>query len=104
MRSRYSAYALGKADYIIKTTHPENPEAKKDPEARLKEITQYCAMTTFEGLRILNHQFDAESDEGIVEFIAQLVQSGKPINQHEKSLFKKHNGVWLYVRGLPTDQ
>ena len=24
MKSRYSAYAIGNSDYIIKTTHPEN--------------------------------------------------------------------------------
>jgi SEC-C motif-containing protein len=26
LRSRYSAYALGKVDHLVATTHPANPE------------------------------------------------------------------------------
>ena len=30
MRSRYSAYALQKSEYIIHTTHPDNPNYEKN--------------------------------------------------------------------------
>ena len=39
MRSRYSAYARSLVDYIIKTTHPDNPSYKKDRDQWYRKKT-----------------------------------------------------------------
>jgi hypothetical protein len=44
MRSRYSAYSLNIVDYIVETTHPENPLLKKDDGVSLrKDAARYVA-------------------------------------------------------------
>ena len=87
MRSRYSAYALKKADYIIETTHPNNPAFKQDKEAFRQEILHFCETTSFDKLVIVN------AKDNWVHFIATLNQ--KPFE--EKSYFKKVDGRWLYL-------
>jgi SEC-C motif-containing protein len=93
MRSRYSAYALGLVDYILKTTHPEHPDAKRPEEIRRKEIEEFCTTTIFKGLKILDSQEDK------VKFTAFLHMDGKDFSFTEKSTFGKVDGKWLYLKG-----
>ena len=93
MRSRYAAYALSKADYIIHTTHPQSPYFEKDTAKWKKVILEFCRTTRFLKLEIL------EFGEDWVHFIAHL----SPISLNERSHFEKINGKWLYVRGLIKD-
>jgi SEC-C motif-containing protein len=97
MRSRYSAYALGLVEYIIRTTHPGNPEAAKPEAQRKKEIEEFCRITTFKGLHILEDQ-EGETIS-TVTFKAFLSQAGKDFSFAEKSTFEKVNGHWLYLKG-----
>lgn len=97
MRSRYCAYALGLVDYILRTTHPKNQEAAKPLEERKKEIEQFCKMTIFKGLKILDTQ-EGEA-RGTVTFTAFLSQAGKDFTFTEKSTFEKVHGNWLYLSG-----
>ncbi len=94
MRSRYSAYAMNKADYIIHTTHPQSPYFEKDPIKWKKAIEQFSQTTEFVKLEIL------ESAEDTVKFAAHLRQSGRSFILEEKSQFQKINGKWLYLSGL----
>lgn len=97
MRSRYSAYALGLVDYIIRTTHPLNREAAKSLDERKKEIEQFCKTTVFKGLKILDVQ---EGDtKSTVTFTAFMSQAGKDFSFTEKSTFEKVLGNWLYLSG-----
>jgi SEC-C motif domain protein len=93
MRSRYCAYALGLVDYILKTTHPEHPDAKRPEEIRRKEIKEFCTTTAFKGLKIL----DVQGDQ--VKFTAFLHMDGKDFSFTEKSTFEKVDGNWLYLKG-----
>lgn len=93
MRSRYSAYAMGLVDYILKTTHPEHADAKRPEEIRRKEIEDFCTTTIFKGLKILDVQ------EGKVKFTAFLHMDGKDLSFTEDSTFGKVNGKWLYLKG-----
>ncbi len=97
MRSRYSGYALGKTDYIIATTHPENVEAKKKAWLRKSEIESFSQSTQFTGLDILD--FETNEPTATVTFRAHLVQAGRDASFQEKSLFKKEGGRWLYHSG-----
>jgi SEC-C motif-containing protein len=93
MRSRYSAYALGLADYIIKTTHEENPDFTTDTAKWRESILEFCRTTRFEGLRIIGF-IDGEN-EAFVTFEAHLSHG----IMREKSRFLKENGRWLYESG-----
>jgi len=93
MRSRYSAYAVGNADYIIKTTHPDHPDHILGRSQWKEEILTFSKHTDFLSLHIID-SIDGET-EAYVTFEAKL-SSGI---LREKSRFLKENGQWLYVDG-----
>ena len=97
MQSRYSAYALGLIDYILKTTHPDHPDAKRPEEIRRKEIKEFCQTTIFRGLKILEVQ-EGET-KGVVKFSVFLRMEGRDFSFTETSTFAKVNGQWLYLKG-----
>jgi SEC-C motif-containing protein len=94
MRSRYSAYALGLADYIIETTHPDHPEMSLKIWEWREQILQFSRETEFLDLEILNSEEGKE--KAYVTFTAFLMQEGKDSSYTEKSLFEQKDGVWLY--------
>ncbi len=97
MRSRYSAYALGNAPYILQTTHPQNPECRTPLDQRKKQIEAFCKATHFEDLEILD---SAEKDDSAtVTFHAHLSQNGKDVSFVEKSQFAKVHDRWFYLEG-----
>ena len=93
MKSRYSAYAVGKSDYIIRTTHPDNADFSEDTKAWKRSIDLFCHETDFQKLEILEW-IDGE-EEAFVTFKASLF-SGVLI---EKSKFLKVDRRWLYHSG-----
>jgi SEC-C motif-containing protein len=94
MRSRYSAYALQLAAYIIRTTHLKNPHYDQDHRRWTREILRFCQNTIFQKLEILDF-IDGE-DEAYVTFDAHLFQNKQPLDLIEKSHFEKVNRQWLY--------
>lgn len=93
MRSRYSAYALGLSDYIIRTTHRDNPDFTDDVHNWKASIDTFTQTTSFTGLKII--EFIEGESLAYVTFEALL-------NRHpfkEKSRFLKVDGTWLYVDG-----
>lgn len=94
MKSRYSAFAVGNSDYIMKTTHPDNDDYTTDTAEWKRSIDSFCDHTEFLGLKI--EDFIDEGEEAYVTFIASL--SSGPL--HEKSRFLKEDGRWLYVDGI----
>lgn len=93
MRSRYCAYAVGDADYIIRTTHPDNDDFTSDAAAWRASIATFCQTTRFLGLKIIASSWDATSGE--VTFHAYL-DGG---TMREKSRFLFLDGRWLYEGG-----
>ncbi len=96
MRSRYAAYALGKSDYLIKTTHPQNSEFPTDFKAWAQDILDFSKQSSFEGLTILD--FSDGETEAFVTFKAEIKQNGKDISFTERSRFKRE-ASWLYLDG-----
>ena len=92
MRSRFSAYALGKTRYIMETTHA--PRA--DTEAWRAEIKQFCAATRFEGLSI--EKVEPGEPEAWVTFRAVLSQDGRDASFTERSRFVLSDD-WRYADG-----
>jgi SEC-C motif-containing protein len=93
MRSRYSAFALALAEYIMESTHPDNSDYTEDKESWRKSILNFSQNTRFLGLKI--RAFSDGENEAFVTFEA-LLDGGSLC---EKSRFLKVNGKWLYVDG-----
>lgn len=97
MRSRYSAYARAKSDYIIETTHPKSSHYNRNLAQFKDEVLEFSKNTEFLGLEILEHSY--EKDQGRVVFHATLKQGDQDISFKEKSLFIKELGRWYYLEG-----
>ena len=91
MRSRYSAYVLGRTDYLRETWHPRTRPAVLDPDA--------AAATKWLGLSLREHRQTGDN-AAIVEFVARYkVGGGSAVRLHETSRFVREDGRWFYVDG-----
>lgn len=98
MRSRFSAYAMGIADYIIKTTHPASPLYQEDIAEWTESILKFSRESTFRSLEIL--EFTEGSPFSSVTFAAHLSKKRRNTSFTEKSYFELLNGRWFYRNGL----
>lgn len=92
MRSRYSAYARGKAAYLMQTV-PERHRSVEDAAV----IEEFINSAEWIKLEILDEE--QGTDSGFVEFKAYYREGGTIGVQHEKSRFVLENGEWLYEDG-----
>ncbi len=98
MRSRYTAYAVGRVDYILGTTLEGSPAW--DPAADWGERVQaWCASTRFLGLTVLESPKPV-GDQGWVAFAATLGRDGVETLLRERSCFHRVDGAWLYHSGV----
>lgn len=91
MRSRYSAFALGLAPYLLRTWHPSTRPAELDLDDGM----------TWRALQIVDVvRGGADDAEGVVEFRASFRDpSGAAGRLHERSRFARVDGRWAYVDG-----
>lgn len=95
MRSRYTAFTQANVDYLM-SSH----SVKTRPVKERKSIEKWAKSVIWMGLTILNTQAGEASDEvGYVEFKTLYFENGKPQQIHEKSLFQREKGKWVYVSG-----
>jgi SEC-C motif-containing protein len=88
MRSRYSAYALGRTDYVFRTWHPRTrpDDLENDPGLG------------WDGLEVLRTRAGgAEDATGVVEFRARYRTHDGADTLHETSRFERRAGRWVYV-------
>ena len=93
MRSRYSAFARGDADYLVATWDPSTrPRAVGlDPDRRWLRL---------EILDVVDGGPFAET--GQVEFRAHYRDGGTRGAQHERSRFVRRRGRWFYLDAVPS--
>ena len=101
MRSRYSAYAMGKVEYLL-ATHPDDQTPLVQ---RRRALRSSCRQTRWLGLTILEVTAGGREDsEGTVCFEAQFSAEGQKGILRETSLFQRgsngRDGDWLYIRAL----
>lgn len=92
MRSRYTAYTLGREDYLLATWHYSTRPALLDlaTESRSKWL----------GLEVKRHECNPqEPDRAVVEFVARYKVNSRAQRLHEISRFKREAGHWFYVAG-----
>lgn len=93
MRSRYSAYVLNLADYIVATTHPASPNYSENKFAWKRSIAAFSKSSSFHKLEIL------DSRENTVTFTAYLSQEDHDATFTERSYFEKIGNQWFYRYG-----
>ncbi|MDE2118814.1 MAG: SEC-C domain-containing protein [Betaproteobacteria bacterium] len=90
MRSRYTAYTLGREDYLLATWHHSTRPASLDlaTEPRSKWM----------GLEVKRHE-QSVPGHAVVEFVARYKVGGRAHRLHEVSRFVREAGQWFYVDG-----
>ncbi len=83
MRSRYSAFVLGLADYLLATWHPSTRPAELD----LTEPVRWL------GLKVVR------ADGETVSFVARYKVGGRAHRLEETSRFVREEGRWFYRDG-----
>lgn len=91
MRSRYTAFALADAEYLLRTWHPRTRPAALDLDDR-----------RWTGLEIIDRVDGAEDDlMGIVGFVAHWSADGRRGSVTERSAFVRRGGRWVYLAPTP---
>ena len=90
MRSRYTAYTLGREDYLLATWHPSSRPAA----LHLAED----ASTKWLRLEVRRHETQ-DAEHATVEFVARYKIQGRAHRLHETSRFVREHGRWFYVDG-----
>ncbi|MEV0276889.1 YchJ family metal-binding protein [Streptomyces sp. NPDC050610] len=93
MRSRYSAFVVRDAAYLLRSWHPSTRPGGLDfdPEQR------------WTGLEVLGSTGgSAFHTEGTVEFRAHFSVRGHADAQHEDSRFVRDEGRWVYLGPVPS--
>ncbi|MDO9116292.1 MAG: YchJ family metal-binding protein [Polaromonas sp.] len=89
MRSRYTAFVLERADYLLATWHASHrpPAIEFDPGVK------------WLGLDVRQHRL-LDDSHAEVEFVARQKNPGSPaVRLHERSRFVREAGRWYYVDG-----
>jgi SEC-C motif domain protein len=88
MRSRYSAFVLGRVDYLAASWHASTRPADLALEPGVKWL----------GLEVKRHR-TLDADHAEVEFVARSRVAGRGQRLHENSRFVREGGRWFYLDG-----
>jgi SEC-C motif-containing protein len=88
MRSRYCAFVLEDAGYLLATWHP----ATRPPAVGFEPGVKWLA------LEVRRHQA-IDATHALVEFVARSRLAGRAQRLHERSRFVCEDGRWFYVDG-----
>lgn len=95
MRSRYSAFVLGKLDYLLATWHASTRPPQLEPEPPgmkwLGLEVRRCQVHGGQGAQ--------GAHRASVEFVARSKLGGRAHRLHERSDFVFEAGQWFYVNG-----
>jgi SEC-C motif domain protein len=90
MRSRYTAYTLGREDYLLETWHHRTRPASLELASKPRN--------KWLGLEVRRHE-QLEPDNAVVEFVARYKVDGRAHRLHEISRFTREAGKWFYIDG-----
>lgn len=93
MRSRYAAFAVGDADYLLRSWHTRT----RPPRLFLDSAQRWT------GLEVLGTEQGGLFDSaGTVEFRARYREGGRPGTMTERSRFVREEGRWVYLDAEQT--
>ncbi|WP_448809795.1 YchJ family protein [Agromyces bauzanensis] len=88
MRSRYTAFGVGDADYLLATWHPSTRPAALELDPAMRWLR----------LDIVRRERGGPLDrDGVVEFRAHYRHDGERGELHEVSTFVREDGRWRYL-------
>ena len=94
MRSRYSAFVVQDAAYLLRTWHPDTRPAELDLDPDMQ----------WRRLDIVSTRRGGPLDsEGIVEFKAYFRHDGERVVHHETSRFLRVDRRWYYLNEVGLD-
>ncbi len=91
MRSRFSAFSVGDAAYLLRTWHPTTRPERVDLGGGLRWVRLEILETT---------GGSAVHTEGTVRFRAHYLERDTAGEMEENSRFVRHNGAWVYLGAL----
>lgn len=97
MRSRYTAFATGDVDHLVRTWHPRT----RPDDLTLDPGTRWIGLTV-----VRTERGAGDDSDGVVEFVAAFDESSAGPGRgatagclHEVSRFVRRAGRWVYVDG-----
>lgn len=94
MRSRYTAFVLHNAQWLVASWHP----SRRYP-ALAAELEAGFAKTEWLGLTIFEEADGSDENEAFVSFVARFQENSRPAAIIERSRFLKENDQWYYIDG-----
>lgn len=95
MRARYSAFAQGDVDFILKS---HDPDTVGQVDRKSTEV--WSKGSTWKSLEILRTEQGNPGDNfGQVEFVARYEVRGTPVEHREIATFRADGGTWYFVDG-----
>ncbi|GAA0408637.1 YchJ family metal-binding protein [Microbispora corallina] len=91
MRSRFSAFSVGDAGYLLRTWHPSTRPPRVDLDRRVSWTRLEILGTT--GGSVVH-------TDGTVRFRAHYVDCGVDGHMDEHSRFVRHDGDWTYLAAI----
>lgn len=95
MRSRYTAFVLQNAAYLVASWHP----TRRYPELE-SELSEGFGRTKWLGLTVFEQGQGKEENEAYVSFVARFQENDHLAAIIERSRFLKENDQWYYVDGI----
>jgi len=90
MRSRYTAYVLKDAAYLLATWHPDTRPGSLDFDQ--EPPPQWLGLA-------IKHHMKIDANHADVEFVARYKINGRGFRMQETSRFECIDGRWLYLDG-----
>jgi SEC-C motif-containing protein len=99
MRSRFAAFALKDADYLVRTLHRDHDDQSRPRPQVLKDIRDACANNRYLGLRVLDARGPDARGLAQVLFAAKVFSRGRELSFIECSDFLHDGAGWRYLGG-----
>ncbi len=100
MRSRYSGFCLGLAEYLWRTLHTQHEAKAQGPEAYAATMKQHSAGLRYRLLRILDQRPPDAQGVAQVLFFSEIAQLKRDHSIVELSSFVQEDGELRYITGI----
>jgi SEC-C motif-containing protein len=98
MRSRYAAFALGEAEYLVRTLAEGHPDQALDRADLLRSLRGARHRLRYPSLAILDERRSGRTAE--VLFAAGVFEGGRDLSFVELSDFERDGEAWRYLSGI----